>query len=401
MTFRPRHAGDGRLRLPSHLKAGLRSLDHPESLDFFASFTGHTADPFARTEEDLLLAEAFARVDLGTSHRASVRWLERHGTLDLQHFFPDEGFETHDRPLAWRTTSDLLVDIERQQANVRWHLETLVHLSDNLELRVPAVTEAADGAWDRRWCELLLDGPEELTFLGGTTDEEVHLRPLPRVRGRRGDVFGPAWSFEPDLPVGTTAAAIAAWSPATRRTWQRLQAEGLPMVWIPSAVWELDWLPFWPEWAERRRASDITVDDWWGLAAIQRRLLAPYVRRAIGESVVVDIVPRGFGEVATSETGEETIDWRGPYELRQRRAWSSLLAPVYLQLLEGHLRVTEGSRAAALCRECGQPFLTLDARRLAFCNDRERYRHGQRAFRERALAAKAQLHGSDADDGAR
>ena len=42
-----------------------------------------------------------------------------------------------------------------------------------------------------------------------------------------------------------------------------------------------------------------------------------------------------------------------------------------------------GGLGAAICRECGRPFLVLDARRRFFCNDRERYRHAQRQRRKR------------------
>ena len=67
----------------------------------------------------------------------------------------------------------------------------------------------------------------------------------------------------------------------------------------------------------------------------------------------------------------------------------SVLAPVYLQLLEGLRRVTEGQRGAAFCKECGQPFLTLDARRSSFCNDQHRYRFSQRERRKRVEAERA------------
>jgi hypothetical protein len=70
------------------------------------------------------------------------------------------------------------------------------------------------------------------------------------------------------------------------------------------------------------------------------------------------------------------------------RHWRSLLAPVYLQLFEAVRRVSEGKSGAALCRECGQPFLTLDARRTSFCNDRERFRFSQRSRRERLAVAE-------------
>ncbi len=79
-------------------------------------------------------------------------------------------------------------------------------------------------------------------------------------------------------------------------------------------------------------------------------------------------------------------EWGGPLEVHEHRRWRSLLAPVYLQLLEGLRRVSEGHRGAAFCRECGQPFLTLDARRSSFCNDRERFRFTQRERRKRLAA---------------
>lgn len=49
--------------------------------------------------------------------------------------------------------------------------------------------------------------------------------------------------------------------------------------------------------------------------------------------------------------------------IRERRTWDSLLAPVYVQLLDGLRRITEGQRGAAFCKECGNPFLVLDAGR--------------------------------------
>ena len=124
-----------------------------------------------------------------------------------------------------------------------------------------------------------------------------------------------------------------------------------------------------------------------------------------GEEVTFTAVPM-FGLVFGSTTGvapgaEIEIGWPafdaagavpagaslGALEVRERRRWSSLLAPVYLQLLEGLRRVTEGQRGAGFCKECGQPFLTLDARRSVFCTDPERLRYGQRERRRRLGAA--------------
>jgi hypothetical protein len=74
---------------------------------------------------------------------------------------------------------------------------------------------------------------------------------------------------------------------------------------------------------------------------------------------------------------------------REERLWQSILAPIYLQLFEALRRITEGEPGAAICRECGRPFLILDARRRFFCNDRERFRFSQRE-RRRRLSTPAQ-----------
>ena len=76
------------------------------------------------------------------------------------------------------------------------------------------------------------------------------------------------------------------------------------------------------------------------------------------------------------------------------RGWScarpgsgaSSSCPSTSEPLEGLRRVSEGKPGATWCRECGEVFLTLDARRSTFCTDRERMRFAQRA-RARAIAA--------------
>jgi hypothetical protein len=47
-------------------------------------------------------------------------------------------------------------------------------------------------------------------------------------------------------------------------------------------------------------------------------------------------------------------------------------------VLEAYRRVTGGAPGAVRCRECGEPILALDPGRIAFCNDRERFRFSQR-----------------------
>ena len=103
-----------------------------------------------------------------------------------------------------------------------------------------------------------------------------------------------------------------------------------------------------------------------GLVELVRRLLEPYVRVA-----------------AQSDVELLWPDAEYPLLVSERRRWRSVLAPIALQLLEGLRRVTDGQRGAAFCRECGQPFLTLDARRSSFCNDKERFRNAQRERRKR------------------
>jgi hypothetical protein len=71
-----------------------------------------------------------------------------------------------------------------------------------------------------------------------------------------------------------------------------------------------------------------------------------------------------------------------------------VLAPIYLQLFEALRRITEGEPGAAICRECGRPFLVLDARRRFFCNERERTRWAQRDRRRRL----GQLRDDEPDD---
>lgn len=118
-----------------------------------------------------------------------------------------------------------------------------------------------------------------------------------------------------------------------------------------------------------------------------RRLMAPYVSRAGDHRVEIDW--------PASAPPDDHRGW--PLVIHERRTWDSLLAPVYVQLLEGLRRVTEGQRGAAFCRECGQPFLVLDARRSTFCTDRERLRHGQRMHRRR-LAELQAVADTEADD---
>jgi len=117
------------------------------------------------------------------------------------------------------------------------------------------------------------------------------------------------------------------------------------------------------------------------LMELQRRLISPYL---FG---VADYHLR----LGWTEADAEPTDMaqRGPLVVQYTRSWATLLTPVYVQILEGLRRISESERGGAFCRECGRPFLVLDARRAYFCNDRERYRNAARLRRQRLGATRS------------
>jgi hypothetical protein len=316
--------------------------------------------------------------------RASApAWYREHGVLDLVNFFPEEKFQVHDHippPPAFRDSAN---EVAQQQENVNWHLLSLTRLSDHLQDGADLRSGRAPWtSWDPRWVQPVLRAPEELVWLGGRTDREVHIEPLMQHFARPQDALKGRPLDELKLPFRVKPRAYDQRWREAHAAYERIQGEGVPVLWIPSA----DWAEVWSDYAvseppSGRHISSRLSADWWGLVELERRLLSPFVRRA--SERIVEIRRAGDDRERPHE-GESMRDpTPGPLEVNERRSWSSLLAPIYLQLLEGLLRVTEGRRGAAVCRECGQPFLTLDARRSSFCTDRERYRHGQRARRKR------------------
>lgn len=115
---------------------------------------------------------------------------------------------------------------------------------------------------------------------------------------------------------------------------------------------------------------------WWETVQLARLVVEPYVQRAVERLFTTELAP------PTTDDGAPQI-----LVPDEERVWQSILSPIYLQLFESLRRITEGEPGAAICRECDRPFLVLDARRF-FCNDRERFRHAQRA-RRRRLATEA------------
>jgi hypothetical protein len=126
---------------------------------------------------------------------------------------------------------------------------------------------------------------------------------------------------------------------------------------------------------EAKTLAGSIESSWRGTLELERLLIAPYVGRAVERRFSLEMEDEEVGGVS-----------RSVLVPREERQWRSVLAPIYLQIFEALRRITEGEPGAARCRECGRPFLVIDARRKFFCNDRERYRHAQRERRARLRA---------------
>lgn len=157
----------------------------------------------------------------------------------------------------------------------------------------------------------------------------------------------------------------------------RLDAEDVPTgearLWVPEERMRDHWTELldYPALAGRVGRVPLTA-SYEGLVELVRQLLEPHVR--IAAQFEVDLLwPEAEYSLVVSE----------------RRRWRSVLSPIYLQLLEGQRRVTEEQRGAGFCRECGQPYLTLDARRSSFCTDKDRFRFFQRQRRHRVAGERA------------
>lgn len=348
MSQRPRLAGDGRLTLPAKI-----AFDHHGYIR--GRFSERTVDPFDWTEDRLLLAESFARLDL-TDRRAVKQWWAAHGAIDLIDFF--EGFgelpEEHDDWLEHRSQDAFIenrAEVAEEQANVSWHLQTLVRLSDHRD----------DRAWDPAWGEFILDsGGWDIFLIGGAragarlwTDFRIENATRHAIPG----------DDRPDI-----RDAIALRASESHRPRVHVRPHGWYGYWVPEE-----------EPADRYAEVELDPADvmrgstWESALELERSFVEPYVARAVDRSF----------RIASEQRAE---DGRVVLIPRETRTWVSILAPIYLQLFEALRRISEGEPGAATCRECGQPFLMLDARRRFFCNDRERFRHAQRERRRRLSA---------------
>ena len=247
MTLRPRFAGDGRLRLPAEVKILSRGSGRTGNQDDIIGELGDAGyDPFERVASDLLLAEEFARVDL-TNRKAARQWYRDHGVLDLRSFFPGDDFESHDWPPEDGRFRDALVDVLRQQANVRWHLAALASLSDERERADPPRRgwEPHDG-WDPAWAQpALLDPTGGALWLGASTNFEMRITPLMQHYARFEDVVKGGSLSEYNRAGVTRKQFSEQWWPTAHAAWQRITREDIPVLWVPLASWyQEDWVDY-------------------------------------------------------------------------------------------------------------------------------------------------------------
>lgn len=380
MSARPRLAGDGRLLEPATVSVGRTSDGWVRG-----TFSIRDRDPFERTGDELLLAESFARLDLGQLRKAR-HWFLEHGVVDLVWMFP--GLYRPGWSPRLEAFADRASDVLEQQRSVRWHLHGLARLSTERHRAQPSHGEPHPG-WDPAWARVAIRAPDgRVLWLGASDRVEGRITPDMQRYARYEDVPDRKPLRRHSLEGLRPEWFTGVWWPAGHAAWQRIVREAVPVLWFPSGR------PYdhWPE-------DEISMDrygietmrrigtDWYGLMEIERRLLRPYVRRAAMHEL--EILPDRDADGPDDDTRAPRP--YGTLEVREERRWQSLLAPVYLQLLEALRRISEGRQGAAFCRECGQPFLILDARRSAFCNDRERHRWSQRERRKRLAAPPAPL----------
>lgn len=379
MSLRPRFAGDGRLRLPDWVSILRVGGSDGDAGDIIGELGARVLEPFERTAEGLLLAEEFARFDFERPRKAQ-QWYREHGVLDLAHLFPDDYGEGSEDD----TFQDPLVEVLEQQRVVAWHLMALARLSVERERAEPPRSgwQPHEG-WDPAWSQpALQDSSGAVVWLGAASTFAARITPQMQQYASFDDLPKPRSLDEYTLDGLTPREFTTKWWPRAHAAWERITTENIPVLWVPSAVFNDLWEDYDLNASEPdgRMSRGRLSADWHGLVELERRMLGPYIRKAAMHEVYVGrrvtINPSADGEALT-------YNWDGPIEVNEHRWWRSLLAPLYLQLLEALRRISEGHSGAALCRECGRPFLTLDARRSSFCNDRERFRFTQRERRRR------------------
>ncbi len=291
MSQRPRLAGDGRLRKPEKVALFWN--------DFLRGrLSGTTVDPFDWTEDRLLLAESFTRLDLD-DRAVAKRWFTHHGVVDRAGFVGPPSEVPYHGLHDWLEDRDSGVvvdhrrDIEIEQLNIRWHLATLARLSEH----------RSDRAWDPEWGRLIVDGQEGDLVVGGP--HAGSRLTLPTTI----DVLRREFADDPERQRQAEEA-------------ERLRAE--TGDWAIVEVGEFLWYDSWerdgpgpdgPLPSEPEDKARILGTTWDLTVALERLLIVPYVNRAVERRFTVLFEPEDVG-------GER----RPVLVPREERVWQSILA---------------------------------------------------------------------------
>ena len=128
MSLRPRFAGDGLLQLPSDIHVVRAAGRDTQPGDVICALRGEAIDPFERDAAGILLAEAFARVDL-TRPRKAREWYLAHGAVAFGWLLPEDAVHGLRYVGLNLTSQDTEAEVLAQQRLVRWHLTSLARLT--------------------------------------------------------------------------------------------------------------------------------------------------------------------------------------------------------------------------------------------------------------------------------
>ena len=343
-SHRPRLAGDGRVLLPTAVTA--------ERSYYAADISGATWDPFDWTADRLLLPESFARLNL-FDRDACLRWFAAHGMVDsywLYHHLNIDVGRLGPLPNVRDRIADDELDIGLERVAVQWHLLLLTLLTQTRETK----------DWKPAWGQVVLDGAAEGLIVGGPYAGRLVTSELTWDRDRERWAGDPAQRHVYEEQVVLHEVTTGWPRVVVLDTLRQNAPQPSPDQREFSAV------------REARKRADVLGTSWDETLELLRLTIEPRVQRALESHFTTQLATRRMGSVE-----------RAVLEPLEVRTWRSVLHPIYLQLFEALRLITEGEPGATVCRECGRPFLMLDARRRLFCNDRERYRYAQRKRRRR------------------
>ena len=269
-------------------------------------------------------------------------WLYHHLNIDVGRLGP--------LPNVRDRIADDELDIGLERVAVQWHLLLLTLLTQTRETK----------DWKPAWGQVVLDGAAEGLIVGGPYAGRLVTSELTWDRDRERWAGDPAQRHVYEEQVVLHEVTTGWPRVVVLDTLRQNAPQPSPDQREFSAV------------REARKRADVLGTSWDETLELLRLTIEPRVQRALESHFTTQLATRRMGSVE-----------RAVLEPLEVRTWRSVLHPIYLQLFEALRLITEGEPGATVCRECGRPFLMLDARRRLFCNDRERYRYAQRERRRR------------------